>query len=496
MGRVDIMRFWCYFVVLAGGNSKTGPANGPIFVYPPNRTRIPSVRQTSMNAKRPAHTCVFGLGWGDEGKGKIVDLLCPSFDIVVRFNGGANAGHTVCIGDEKFALHLLPTGVLHKNALGVIGPGVVVDPIALISEMDELARREIDVSTRLKISERACMVLAYHRHEDQLSERAAGEAGKIGTTSRGIGPCYADKMRRTTAVRFADLVHESSLDDRVRSIVASRKASLAAAYGDDGGLSAESVLADLAKAREQLGALVCDTTSLLHEAMIAGQAILFEGANGVLLDVDHGTFPFVTSSSTGPHGIGPGAGVPAGLVTRLIGVTKAYATRVGSGPFVTELRDAVGDRIRERGHEYGTTTGRPRRCGWFDAVAGRYAARISGVTDVALLHLDTLSGFDEVGVCTAYRCDGRTLTAPPASAGLLERCEPVIEYARGWSGDLQGVRRFEDLPRNAVAYIERIGTLLGAPISLAGVGPERSQTLVRGALLDMIRSPEPSVAQE
>ncbi len=445
-----------------------------------------------MSANKPPHTCVFGLSWGDEGKGKIVDLLCPAFDIVVRFNGGANAGHTVCVGDEKFALHLLPTGALHENALGVIGPGVVVDPIALIVEIDGLAARGIDVSGRLKISDRACLVLAYHKIEDQLSERAAGDAGKIGTTSRGIGPCYADKMRRTTAVRFADVVNEPDLVDRVKRIVASRKATLAAAYGGDGGLSADTVLADLATTRARLSSLVCDTTTLLHQAMDAGRAVLFEGANGVLLDVDHGTYPFVTSSSTGPHGIGPGAGVPPSRVTRLIGVTKAYATRVGGGPFVSELKGAVGDRIREGGHEYGTTTGRPRRCGWFDAIAGRYAARISGVTDVALLHLDTLSGFDEVGVCTAYRCDGRTLTAPPASAAMLERCEPVIEYAPGWSGDLRGVRRFEDLPKNALAYIERIESLLDAPVSLVGVGPERSQTLVRGSLRDLVAVPDPS----
>jgi adenylosuccinate synthase len=331
----------------------------------------------------------------------------------------------------------------------------------------------------LRISDRACLVLSYHKIEDQLSEQAAGEGGKIGTTARGIGPCYADKMRRTTAIRFADLIHEANLHDRARKIVAARLSTFKAAYGSDDRLNVESVIADLVKAREHLGPLIADTTTLLHDEMDAGKAVLFEGANGVLLDVDHGTYPYVTSSSTGPHGIGPGAGVPPSQVTRMIGVTKAYATRVGGGPFVSELKDAVGDRIREQGHEYGTTTGRPRRCGWFDAVAGRYAARISGVTEVALLHLDTLSEFEQVGVCTAYRCGDRTLSSPPASPELLEKCRPVIEYFPGWSGDLGSIRRYSDLPATARAYVDGIESLLSAPVSLIGIGPERLQTLTK-----------------
>ncbi len=430
-----------------------------------------------MSRNRSKHTCVFGLSWGDEGKGKIVDMLCADFDYVVRFNGGANAGHTVHVGSEKFALHLLPTGVLHEQVVGVIGPGVVVDPISLIAEIDALKARGIDVSSRLRISDRACLVLAYHKIEDQLSEQAAGDGGKIGTTARGIGPCYADKMRRTSAVRFADLLHESNLHDRVRRIVTSRQLALKAMYGADAGLGAEAVLGDLTKARERLGPLIADTTTLLNDAIDNGKTVLFEGANGVLLDVDHGTYPYVTSSSTGPHGIGPGAGVPPSYISRMIGVTKAYATRVGGGPFVSELKDAVGNQIRERGHEYGTTTGRPRRCGWFDAVAGRYAARVSGVTEVALLHLDTLSGFERVGVCTAYRCGAQTLSSPPASAEVLEKCSPVIEFSPGWSGDLGSVRHYADLPPDARAYVERIESLLGTPVSLIGVGPDRAQTL-------------------
>jgi len=440
------------------------------------------------------HTCVFGLGWGDEGKGKVVDLLSPGFDAVVRFNGGANAGHTVCVGGETFKLHILPTGVLHETALGVVGPGVVVDALKVIDEIDQLAKRGIDVLPRLRISDRAHLVLAYHKIEDQLSESAASEGAKIGTTARGIGPCYADKMRRSSAVRFADLRDERDLAARVRRIVASKKVALRAMYGGDGGLDAAAVLTDIETARTRLGACVCDTTTLLQDFIDSGKMLLFEGANGVLLDVDHGTYPFVTSSSTGPNGIGSGTGVPPQLVTRLIGVSKAYSTRVGSGPFVTELTDALGDRIRERGREYGTTTGRPRRCGWFDAVVARYTARLTGATDVALLHLDTLSGFGEIGVCVAYRCDGRVFRNLPSSASQLERCEPIIEFVPGWSEELREVRRFEDLPVSARDYVERIETLIGVTVTIIGVGPERSQTLLRGGMSRVVREPLPSVA--
>jgi len=370
----------------------------------------------------------------------------------------------------------------------------VVDSLMLLSEIDGLAARGIDVTSRLSISDRAHLVLPYHKLEDQLSEQSAGEGARIGTTSRGIGPCYADKMRRTTAVRFSDLLHDGDLSARVRAIVTSRKAMLQALYGRDVELDAGAILADLDTARDRLGAMVRDTTSLLHELMDAGKTLLFEGANGILLDVDHGTYPFVTSSSTGPDGIGPGAGVSPLRVTCRVGVMKAYATRVGSGPFVTELDDEIGDRIRKKGKEFGTTTGRPRRCGWFDAVSARYAVRLTGVTSVALMHLDTLSGFDEVGICTAYRIDGRTVTTMPADAAALDRAEPVLQFVPGWSEDLRSVRRFEELPSSARSYVERIESLIGAPVSLAGVGPERSQSLVRGELRELIDVPEPAPA--
>jgi len=449
--------------------------------------------QPTMTAPVREHTCVFGLGWGDEGKGKVVDLLCPAFDVVVRFNGGANAGHTVCVGSEKYALHLLPTGVLHETITSVIGPGVVVDPTQLIKEIDDLASRGLDVLGRLRVSDRAHLVLAYHKLEDQLGEQqAAGK--KIGTTARGIGPCYADKMKRTTAVRFADLLHDPNLEERVRAIVARRRAMLRATFGEDGGVDEDAVVAEVMTARTRLAGNICDTTTLLHDAMDNGKSVLFEGANGTLLDVDHGTYPFVTSSSTGPHGIGNGAGVPAASVKRIIGTMKAYATRVGSGPFVSELKDDVGDRIRVQGQEFGTTTGRPRRCGWFDAVSGRHAVRLTGTTDVAMMHLDTLGGFDEVGICIAYRLGEKTLTAPPSHAAQLEAAEPVIEYMPGWKENLRSVRRYEDLPRQAKDYIERIELLLGAPVSIVGVGPERSQVLVRGALQQVISVPESTTA--
>ncbi|MBU0719624.1 MAG: adenylosuccinate synthase [Planctomycetes bacterium] len=445
-----------------------------------------------MDQTQTRHACVFGLGWGDEGKGKVVDLLSPAFDIVVRFNGGANAGHTVCVGKDTFALHLLPTGVLRKNATSVIGPGVVVDPLQLIEEIDALAKRGIAISGNLKISDRAHLVLAYHKIEDQLSEQAADKENRIGTTARGIGPCYADKMKRTPAVRFCDLVGDNELAERVRRIVAQRAATFRVMYGDDGGLDPDAIVADLNQAKDRLSAFVCDTTEFLEKAMDRGRAILFEGANGVLLDVNHGTYPFVTSSNTGPHGIGPGAGIPSSQVRRLIGVAKAYATRVGSGPFMTELTDERGERIRQAGREFGTTTGRPRRCGWFDAVACRYSTRRTGATDIALMHLDTLTGFEEIGVCGEYVCDGRKMQTLPADAARLQRIKPVFEFLPGWRENLREVRRFEDLPPTTQSYIARIETLVGVPVSLVGVGPDRSQMLVRGSLQEMVDISEAS----
>lgn len=445
-----------------------------------------------MNADRTQHTCVVGLGWGDEGKGKIVDLLGHAFDVVVRYNGGANAGHTVCVGDERFALHLLPAGILRTGVTAVIGPGVVIDPEALINEVDDLTARGIAVDTNLKISDRAHLVLPHHKLEDRLSEQRADKKTRIGTTARGIGPCYADKMKRTTAVRVADLFHEDDLHERVRRIVADRLATFRCVYGYDGDLSADEVIDNLEAARRRLQPFACQTTQYLHRRMASGGRVLFEGANGMLLDIDHGTYPFVTSSSCGPHGVAGGAGVPASTVTRVIGVIKAYATRVGSGPFVSELSDATGEKIRTQGNEFGTTTGRPRRCGWFDAVACRYSIQLAGATDLALMHIDTLTGFDEVGICVAYRCDGETLDVPPSHVDQLGRARPVVEFLPGWTQDVRSIRRFDALPQNARSYIQRIETLVGAPVSIVSVGPERTQTLVGDRLGDLITVDEPS----
>ena len=453
---------------------EAGPAAAPFSCH-----RFTRQENTQVPGTRLRHTCVIGLGWGDEGKGKIVDLLSGDFDVVVRYNGGANAGHTVCRGQEKFALHLVPSGVLHHHAVGVIGPGVVVDATALCQEIDGLVARGVSIGDNLKLSDRAHLVMPYHKIEDRLSEGAATEADRIGTTARGIGPCYADKMRRSSAVRVCDLFALDNLRERLNVIVRTRRAALRAVYGDDGGLTFDAVWSEVTAAADRLRSHICDSTAYLQQALEAGRRLLFEGANGTLLDIDHGTFPFVTSSSTGGYGVAPGAGVPPGTVQRMIGVTKAYATRVGSGPFASELKNATGDEIRERGHEYGTTTGRPRRCGWFDAVATRYSARLSGISEIALMHLDTLSGMEQVGVCVGYELDGRSIGGPPALADDYARVRPVFEFLPGWSGDLPEAARYEDLPAEARAYVERIEALVGVPVTLISVGPERTQTIQR-----------------
>ncbi len=426
------------------------------------------------------HTCVIGLAWGDEGKGKVIDLLCPHYQQVVRYNGGANAGHTVCVGEQRFGLHLMPTGILHSGATAVIGPGVALDPVVLVDEINGLRARGIHVGDNLKISDRAHVVTAYHKIEDRLSEALAAEGGRIGTTARGIGPCYADKMRRHNAIRVCDLMDSEHLSETLETVVPQRRKLFAACYGDDGGLDLDQVRDELLTAANHLRPYVCDTGVHLRERIAAGDIVLFEGANGVMLDVDHGTYPFVTSSSTGPHGIGGGAGVPGAMVRQVIGVAKAYATRVGGGPFVSELTDATGDRIREKGREYGTTTGRPRRCGWLDGVALRYAAELVGATELGLLHLDTLSGFKRVGICTAYQVDGKTWNTVPADARLLERAAPVFEYHKGWSDDVRGLQSFEALPPEAKTYLARIESLIGCPVTVIGTGPSRDECICRG----------------
>jgi len=425
------------------------------------------------------HTCVTGLHWGDEGKGKIVDVLTEHFDVVGRYNGGANAGHTVRVGGERFAFHLMPSGVIRKGVVGVIGPGVVVDPEVLCHEIDELERRGIAIGDNLRISDRAHVIMPYHKKQDRLSEAALCSASRIGTTARGIGPCYADKMLRSTAIRVCDLVSIDRLRERLEPIIAQKNRMFAAVYGDNEPLNAAEICDAYRKYVERLRPMICDTTVFYRDAIRSGKRILFEGANGVLLDVDHGTYPFVTSSTPGPAGVASGSGLPARTVKTCIGVVKAYTTRVGAGPFPSELDNDVGRRIRDRGHEYGTTTGRPRRCGWFDAVAARYSAALSGVDHVAVMHLDTLGGFREVGICTAYRINGRLVEDMPAGADVLARAEPRIETLPGWPEDFSTVDSFERLPAPARRYLDRLGELIGVPISIVSIGPERSQTLYR-----------------
>jgi len=436
-------------------------------------------------------TAVVGLQWGDEGKGKLVDILASENDVVVRYNGGANAGHSVVVGGERFALHLVPSGILAPGARSVIGNGVVVDPVRLLEEIDALEARGVETSG-LFVSDRAHVVREYHKSEDGLREELlrAGQAGErigagtsqeIGTTRRGIGPCYADKVTRATGVRVGDLLRPDALRRKVELACRMKHAlfeGLASSAGVswqpfDAGAIVEAGLAH----GERLRARITDTTYLLHDAIAAGERVLFEGANATLLDVDHGTYPYVTSSNSCVLGAGPGSGVPGHALGRVVGVLKAYSTRVGGGPMPTELEGATGDRIRDRGHEYGTTTGRPRRVGWLDLVALRYACMVNGVTELAIMLLDVLAGFDELRVCTAYEIDGaQTERFTPDSADL-SRVTPVYETLPGFGEEITGVTDLGELPAGARAYVSRIESHLGVPVRWISVGPDRGQTI-------------------
>jgi adenylosuccinate synthase len=421
--------------------------------------------------------CVAGLQWGDEGKGKVVDILAEKSDIVVRYGGGANAGHTVVVGDDKFALHLLPSGAVRPGISCVIANGVVVDPDCLINEIEILAKKNISLEKRLFISENAHVVLDYHKKEDQLREESLGK-NKIGTTIRGIGPCYADKIGRSYAVRMADLRDIENLKTKLHIIVEYKNKIFAALYNAEP-MNADEIFKKCRFYADKLMPFVTDTTEFLHKSISKGKSILFEGAQGSLLDLDHGTFPFVTSSNASPLGMSAGCGVPAKMVDKFIGVAKAYTTRVGAGPFPTEQDNEIGRRIRDRGHEYGTTTGRPRRCGWFDAVAACYSITIGSIDCVALMHLDTLTGFKEINVCRAYNIDGREVTFFPTSLPALAKAKCIYETAGGWEEDISDVSNFDDLPVNAKNYIKLLEKLLKRPITIIGVGPKRSQTIFR-----------------
>lgn len=421
---------------------------------------------------------IVGTQWGDEGKGKITDFLAEAAEMVVRYQGGNNAGHTVVVGDEVFKLHLIPSGAIHPGKQLVLGNGVVVDPKVLVDELTRLHERGVS-DFSLYVSERAHVILPYHRVQDELEEASRGDE-KLGTTGRGIGPAYVDKVARS-GVRMIDFVDPKRFRERLRAVLPQKNRLLAALYGHPG-FDVDAIVEEYAPLAEKLRPMVTDTSVLVSRAIEEGKNVLFEGAQGTLLDVDHGTYPFVTSSSPTAGGISPGVGISPRALERILGVAKAYTTRVGSGPFPTELFDEIGERIRERGQEYGTTTGRPRRCGWFDAVVVRYAARVNGLTDLALTGVDTLGGLDEVKVCVAYRCRGRILEHFPSSLEELRECEPVYETFEGWQEDLSGVTRWEELPAAARAYVEGIGRLVGVPVSIVSIGRARSATLVRQPL--------------
>ncbi|MBW7906717.1 MAG: adenylosuccinate synthase [Phycisphaerae bacterium] len=429
---------------------------------------------------RLGHTCVVGLQWGDEGKGKIVDSLVEHFDVVVRYAGGANAGHTVVIGDARFALHQLPSGILRPGVASIIGCGSAIDPPLLLGEIESLRARGIAIGDNLRISDRAQLVFPYHRRQDVLAEQAALPGGKLGTTARGIGPCYADKVSRRWGVRVCELYHPPRFTARLSEIVAHKNAYLTSLYDFREPFDAQALTTEYLGFAEQLRPFVCDTALYLSELLRAGRRVLFEGAQGSLLDIDHGTYPFVTSSNTGVGGVASGAGVPPRTIQDVVGVVKAYSTRVGEGPFPTELHDRIGDDIRERGREFGTTTGRPRRTGWFDAVAAGYSSMISGPTHLAVMHLDTLSGLEELRVCVAYRARGRVLNSFPADTPLLNEVEPVYETLPGWTEPIGHCRQVSQLPAAARAYLDFLSARLSAPVSIIGVGPERDQIIFAG----------------
>jgi len=424
-------------------------------------------------------TCVVGLQWGDEAKGKIVDLLTEQHDIVVRYQGGSNAGHTVVMGGEKFKLSLIPSGIFRPNVRCVVAGGVVLNPKSLLAEIDGLVGRSIRVADNLMLSDRAHVVFPWHFEEDRLLERLCCGDEAIGTTQRGIGPCYRDKMGRSLAVRLGDLYRDGFHRQIARIVEAKRSilAGLGAALGEIT-MDADQIADEYAGYARRLAPHVGDTTAFLLDAVEAGRKILFEGAQGALLDIDHGTFPFVTSSNSSGVGASSGSGVPGRYVNRVIGIIKAYTTRVGGGPFPTEQDNATGQHIRDRGNEYGTVTRRPRRCGWFDAVAARYTARLSGVDELAVMLLDVLDDMAEIQICTAYELDGRQITDFPSHVDDLRRVVPVYETLPGWQQDTTELRRMSDLPVNARKYLDRLGQLLGRPVTIVSVGPDRAETIL------------------
>lgn len=434
--------------------------------------------------------CVIGLQWGDEAKGKLVDLLATDHDCVVRYQGGANAGHTVVFGDQKYKLHHIPSGILHPQVANFITPGVVIEPETMIDELVKLEARGIKPRQNLMVSERAHLVMPWHLLEDKAMNNLFVQGENIGTTLRGIGPCYRDKVGRNFAFRAIDLL-QKDLADRISSIVDAKKILLG---GYEGGqelaaqLNSQEITDKALGWAKQLGPLIGDTTNRLLDELDQGKRLLLEGAQGSLLDIDHGTFPFVTSSNSSGVGISNGSGIPSKWIRRVIGVAKAYSTRVGGGPFPTELHCETGEKIRTLGNEFGTTTGRPRRCGWFDAVAVRYTARLGGIDSLALMMMDVLGHFDEINVCVAYEIEGKRVETFPCDAATLRNAKPIYETLPGWNQDVTGARSLDELPPRAHEYLARISELVGVPVRIISVGPDRAQTIFtdREQLIDLV----------
>ncbi len=432
-----------------------------------------------------SNLCVIGLQWGDEAKGKLVDLMTGRFDIVVRYQGGANAGHTVVAGDQTYKLHLVPSGILNEQVVNIVAPGVVVHPETLLQEIRGLEARGVDVASHLMLSERAHVVLPWHVEEDKIGNTPEPGEESIGTTLRGIGPCYRDKVGRKYAIRLGDLLRDD-LGDRVQQICRFKNRFLKEFGDNPDELNSEEITKTYAELGRQLSPMISDTNSYLLNAVEDGRSILFEGAQGALLDVDHGTFPYVTSSNSSGVGVPTGSGLPPKWIHKVIGVAKCYSTRVGGGPFPTEQDNDKGEHIRQLGNEFGTTTGRPRRCGWFDAVAVRYTARLSGVDALAMMMLDVLSELDEIQICTAYEIDGKKIDYFPSHVEDLRKVKPVYETMPGWKQDVTGARSLSDIPENAMAYVRRISDLIGVPVEVISVGPDRAQTIFCEKMLTVV----------
>ena len=421
-----------------------------------------------------ANTCVIGLQWGDEGKGKIIDILAKDFDIIARYQGGGNAGHTLIIGDEKFIFHLIPSGILHQDKKCVIGNGIVFDPKLFIEEIEGLAERNINVTGNLFVSDRAHVVFPYHKKLDLLQEKQKGNS-MIGTTGRGIGPCYTDKISRD-GIRVAELLDKERFKDKLKRTVEEKNRTFVKLY-DDEPVSWEDIYEEYCGYADKIAPFVCDTVDLMARAIGDNKSILFEGAQGALLDVDFGTYPFTTSSNTTSGGVSSGIGVSPKQINNIIGITKAYTTRVGSGPFPTEVEGEDGEHIRKKGGEFGSTTGRPRRCGWFDAVAIQHSVRISGVDSLIVTKLDVLDDQDTIKICTGYKYNEKLYNTFPADIDVLNNCEPVYEEVPGWNEDTSGMRTAESLPEKAKDYIKRIENIIGVKVKMVSVGPERSQII-------------------